>query len=223
MARVVSHAIKQASLNLKDMVDKKSIGLEVDELTEIFSSGITTKVYNPEDHKPEVLQTTIDQIKAMFNVGTEVKGWTVTCHGPPSMSTKNGKKVFDSSEVRASPIEGIGARFVVVVGTREIANIAVSVGSTGAESTMMMLSGDCLYLKVTLCPVTSIYFNNTYSEKLPARKGFRETVVKKSPLNRYVLIFDGHIEMKDVISKVKTDLMDKVPGLEEKIPDLESI
>ena len=131
--------------------------------------------------------------------------------------------MFESSEVRAGPIEGIGARFVVVVGSREIANIAVAVGSTGAESTMMLLSGDCLYLKVTLCPVTTVYFNNVYNEKLAARKGFRETVVKKTPQNRYVLVFDGHIEMKEVITKVKNDLMDKMPGLEEKIPDLESM
>jgi hypothetical protein len=210
MSRVVTQAVKQASLNLKDMVDKKPLGLEVEDLTSdtsLTSSGSQSingvRTWTKEDHKPEIIQTAIEQIKGMFNVKSEVKSWTASYY-PPSMSTVKG------SEIVIPPGEkGLGCRFVIVIGTRDIANLSVSTGSINAENPMLMLSGDCLNLKITICPVLSISFKNVGAEKLPARKGFRETIIKKIYSNRHIIVLDGHIEVSDVISHVAKKLIGK--------------
>lgn len=210
MSRVVTQAVKQASLNLKDMVDKKQLGLEVDDLTSdstLLTTGFQSingvRSWHKEEEKPEIIQTAIEQIKGMFNVKNEVKSWTASYY-PPSMSTVKG------SEIVIPPGEkGLGCRFIIVVGTRDIANLSVSTGSINAENPMLMLSGDCLNLKITICPVLSITFKNVGAEKLPARKGFRETIIKKIYSNRHIIVLDGHIEVSDVISHVAKKLIGK--------------
>jgi hypothetical protein len=210
MSRVVTHAVKQASLNLKDMVDKKPLGLEVDDLKSdslLLTSGVQdingVRTWSKEDHKPEIIQTAIDQVKAMFNVKSEVKSWTASYY-PASASAVKG------SEISIPPGDkGLGCRFVIVIGTREIANLSVSTGSINAENPMLMLSGDCLNLKITICPVLTISFKNVGAEKLPARKGFRETLIKKIYSNRHVIVLDGHVDVGDVISHVAKKLIGK--------------
>jgi hypothetical protein len=208
MSRVVTHAVKQASLNLKDMVDKKPLGLEVDDLkgdATLLSTGTESmngvRIWNKEEGKPEIIETAIEQIKAMFNVKSEVKSWTASYYPPPAAVVKG-------SEICIPPGDkGLGCRFIIVIGTREIANLSVSTGSVSAENPMLMLSGDCLNLKITICPVLSIGFKNIDAEKLPARKGFRETLVKKTYLNRHVIVLDGHVEVSDVINHVAKKLI----------------
>lgn len=207
MSRVVTHAVKQASLNLKDMIDKKNISVEVDDITDIIGPEI--KTWKNEDVKPEVLTTTIEQIRGLFNVGTEVKEWTVTYYPAPVHSTEK-KGSYLPAETRI-PCGGknLAARFVVIVGSRDIANLALSVGSTEAESAYLVMPGDCLNVKITVCPVLDIYFNNINNEKLSARKGFRETVIKKNVGNRHILVFDAHVEMAAVVGKIKDELLGK--------------
>lgn len=205
MSRVVTHAVKQASLNLKDMVDKKNLSIEVEDIKDVISSE--KKVWKNEDEKPEMLSTIIEQIRGLFNVGTEVKEWTVAYHPPPG-STPEKKGVYTPSETRIpAGGKGIGARFVVIIGSRDIANLSLAVGSTDAESAYLVLPGDCLNVKIAVCPVLDIYFNNINNEKLSARKGFRETVIKKSVANRHVLVFDAHVEMTAVVGKIKDELL----------------
>jgi hypothetical protein len=209
MSRVVTHAVKQASLNLKDMVDKKPLGLEIEDLKNdalLLTTGNQdingVRTWGKEDHKPEIIQTAIDQVKAMFNVKSEVKSWTASYY--PASSAVKG------SEVSIPPGDkGLGCRFVIVIGTREIANLSVSTGSINAENPMLMLSGDCLNLKITICPVLTIGFKNIGAEKLPARKGFRETIVKKIYSNRHIIVLDGHVEVSDIISHVTKKLIGK--------------
>ena len=199
MARVVSHAMKQASLDLKDMVEKKSIGLEMNDITEFAGSF---RMWDSDDVKPEIIETTIEQIRALFNIGSEVKGWRVT-HYPPTLTVD--RKFINPSLVIKPNKGAMGGRFIIVVGSREVANMGVSMGRTEAETPTLMMDGDCLYIKITLCPVLEVTFNNLNGEKLAARKGFRETIIRKNPYNRHVLVFDGLIEMSEVIEKVKRD------------------
>ena len=215
MARVVSHAMKQASLNLKDMVEKKSIGLELNDIAD-FSGSF--HFWDKDDVKPEIVETTIEQIRALFNVGSEVKGWRVTYYPPPTMADKK----FTSPSLNIKPVRGVvGGRFVVVVGSREIANLGVSMGKTEADTPLLMLDGDCMYIKITLCPVVEVCFNNINGEKLAARKGFRETVVRKSPQTRHVFVFDGVVEMGDIIDKVKRDFVDtKTTGIDDAVKEV---
>jgi len=211
MSRVVTHAVKQASLNLKDMVDKKNLSIEIDDIKDIISSEKT--VWKNDDEKPEILNTTIEQIRALFNVGTEVKEWTVSYYPAPRTAGSNSEKkgVYTPHETRIpAGGKGIGARFVVIIGSRDIANLSLAVGSTDAESAYLVMPGDCLNVKIAVCPVLDIYFNNINSEKLSARKGFRETVIKKSVANRHVLVFDAHVEMSAVVSKIKDELLGNV-------------
>jgi len=207
MSRVVTHAVKQASLNLKDMIDKKNISMEVDDITGIIGPEI--KTWKNADEKPEVLTTTIEQIRALFNVGSEVKEWTVTYYPAPVHSTEKKGSYLPGETRIPSGGKNLAARFVVIVGSRDIANLALAVGSTDAESAYLVMPGDCLNVKIAVCPVLDIYFNNINNEKLAARKGFRETTIKKNVGNRHILVFDAHVEMSAVVGKIKDELLSK--------------
>jgi hypothetical protein len=208
MARVVSHAVKQASLNLRDMIDKKPIGIEIEDLNEIATLG-QKKIWDRDTTKPEILETTIEQIRGLFNIGTEVKDWTVSYFPPPEYDIS--KKAYKESQTKvASADKGLGARFIVMIGSRDLINLAVTMGSTNAESAYLVFPGDCIQLKITICPVMDVYFNNTNSEKMAARKGFRETLIKKTLNSRHVLVFDAHVETSAVIEKVKNEVMEKL-------------
>lgn len=206
MSRVVTHSMKQASLNLKDMVDKKSLGLEVSDLDELISSGKHS--WSKEDEKPVILQTIIEQIRALFNVGSEVEDWSITYTPPPTYNSE--KKIYSPSESQIpAGSKGIGARFVVVIGSRDIANLSLAYGSMDAESPYLVMPGDCLQLKLAVCPIMNITFNNINNEKMAPRKGFRETMIKKNVGNRHVLTFDAHVEVSAIASKVKDLLLEK--------------
>jgi hypothetical protein len=205
MSRVVTHAVKQASLNLKDMIDKKNLSIELDDIKDITSTE--QKVWKNADIKPEILNTVIEQIRGLFNVGTEVKEWTVTYYPPPIHNVEK-KGTYNPSETRIpAGGKGLGARFIVIIGSRDIANLSLAVGGTEAESAYLVLPGDCLNVKIAVCPVLDICFNNINNEKLAPRKGFRETIIKKSVANRHVLVFDAHVEMSAVVSKIKDELL----------------
>lgn len=207
MSRVVTHAVKQASLNLKDMVDKKNLSINLDDIKDII--GTDKRVWTQEEITSDFLTTTIEQIRGLFNVGTEVQKWTVSYY-PPPVHNPEKKGTYSPFETRVpAGGKGLGARFVIIVGSRDIANLSLSVGGTDAESAYLVMPGDCLNIKLAVCPVLDIYFNNTNNEKLAARKGFRETVIKKNIKDRHVLVFDAHVEMSDVVNKIKDEILKK--------------
>jgi hypothetical protein len=209
MARVMTKTMKQASLNLKDMVDKKPLSLEIEDFlsdVKINTTGTLqvagNRVWSKDDAKPEIIENAIDQAKALFNVGKEISGWSATYY--PAADAVKG------SELSIPPGEkGLGCRFIIVVGTREVANLCLSVGSTNAENSLLMLSGDCINLKITVCPVLTTTFKNINAEKMSMRAGFRETVIRKTYNTRHVLVLDGHVEMGSVVSHVTKQIMGK--------------
>lgn len=243
---------KQASLNLGDMVDKRRVDLseqEVDDfikyipLVETVGPNEPNMVWNEKSEKPLLLDTTIDQIKALFNVGKEVVGWTVSYYGPPKFHTVNKMNRPVNSEVKINPVKsGLAGRFIVVVGSREVPTLQVAVGNSGAENKFMMFSSDCLFLKITVCPILATVFSNDFSETMPAKAGFRENVVKKNLKTRHIFVFDAHVDMTTLATKVKdefvnltsekkisNDAVDLVADIasvkikDEVIPDLEKI
>jgi hypothetical protein len=215
MSKVVgTKAIKQASLNLRDMADKGRIDLTQEDIDSILSEVtiiqntrglIPNFTWNKDVSKPYALEGVIEQIKSIFNVGKEVEGWSVKYYGP---AQKNEKGKPSENELRIPPIEkGLGGRFVIVVGSREVPTLEVAVGSTGAENQYLMMEGDCMYLKITICPVLNVVFSNNFSEKLAPRKGFREMIIKKNPFNRHVFVVDAHVSMGALANKVKSELI----------------
>jgi len=212
MARVVStKAIKQASLNLSDMVDKRRLDFNSEDVmealkdVEVIHSASPSYTWEKTDKKPYVLEGVIEQIKSFFDVGTEVEGFSVKYYSPPIKNTQNKPTTH---ELRIEPIKnGLGGRFVVVVGTKEVPTLEIAMGSSGAENTYALFDGDCMYLKLTVCPVLNIVFSNNFSEKLAPRKGFREMIVKKNLFNRHVFVIDAHVSMGAVANKVKDELV----------------
>jgi hypothetical protein len=243
---------KQASLNLGDMVDKRRIDLSEEEVKDFIKniplsdSSNTTEpnaFWKESAEKPLLLDTTIDQIKALFNVGKEVVGWSVSYYAPPKFHTVKKISRPVNHEVKINPVKsGLAGRFIVVVGSREVPTLQVAVGNSGAESKSMMFSGDCIFLKITVCPILAAIFSNDGSETMPAKPGFRENVVKKSLKNRHIFVFDAHVDMTTLATKVKDEFahlvsekkttgsdVDLVADLaaikstEEKMPTLETI
>ena len=212
MARVHTHAVKQASLNLANFVEKKQIDVNQADIESILSSVPGMNMTNAPAHqwektdaKPYTIEGMIEQIKSMFDVGKEVESWSVKYYGP---AQKNEKGKAIEPDIRIPPIEkGLGGRFIVLFGTREVPTLEIAMGSSGAENQYMMLSGDCMYLKITICPVLNIVFSNNFSEKLAPRKGFREMIVKKNPFTRHVFIIDAHVSIEAVATKVKKELI----------------
>jgi hypothetical protein len=222
MARVVSSKVmKSASLNLTGMSDKSRIDLNQEDVMSILhgltitpttnSSASLNPISSPsyvwerESPKPYALEGVIEQIKSIFNVGKEVEGWSVKYYAPAQKNEK-GKPV--ENELRIPPVEkGLGGRFVIVVGTKEVPTLEVAVGSSGAENQYLMMDGDCIYLKITICPVLNVVFSNRHSEKLAPRKGFREMIIKKNPFGRHVFVVDAHVSMGAIANKVKTELI----------------
>ena len=80
MSRVVTHAVKQAALNLAGMVDKKQLGIEVEDIQEVITaaqlsqasqpqSSMTQpskKVWVKDEEKPAILNTIVDIIKVVI-------------------------------------------------------------------------------------------------------------------------------------------------------------
>jgi hypothetical protein len=213
MSRVVTKAIKQASLNIGSMADKSRVDITEEDVTEILSGVALNRIgtaglgytWDKESEKPYALEGLIEQIKSIFNVGKEVENWSVSYYAPPQ---KNEKGQPTTSELRITPIEkGLGGRFVILVGTKEVPTLEVAVGSTGAENQYFMMPGDCMYLKITICPVLNVVFSNKHSEKLAPRKGFREMTIKKNLFNRHVFVVDAHVSVGALADKVKKELI----------------
>jgi hypothetical protein len=213
MSRVVTKAIKQASLNLANMADKARVDLNEEDVKEILLGLELSRIsgqnlgysWDKDTAKPYAVEGLIEQIKSIFNVGKEVDGWGVNYYAPPQ---KNEKGHPTTPELRIKPVEkGLGGRFVVVVGSKEVPTLEVAVGSTGAENQYFLMPGDCMYLKITICPVLNIVFSNKYSEKLAPRKGYREMTIKKNLYNRHVFVVDAHVSMGALADKVKKELI----------------
>lgn len=215
MSKVVSSKVmKSASLNLGSMADKGRIDLTQEDIDSILRevtlipntrSLIPNFTWNKDAKKPYALEGVIEQIKSIFNVGKEVEGWSVKYYAP---AQKNDKGKPSEDKLTIPPVEkGLGGRFVMVVGSREVPTLEVAVGSTGAENQYLMMEGDCMYLKITICPVLNVVFSNNFSEKLAPRKGFREMIVKKNPFNRHIFVVDAHVSMGALASKVKSELI----------------
>ena len=206
---------KQASLNLGDMVDKRRIDLSEEEVKDFMKDiplvdttdpNEPNMVWKESSEKPLLLDTTIDQIRALFNVGKEVVGWTVSYYAPPKFHTVNKISKPVHHQFQINPVKtGLAGRFIVVVGSREVPTLQVAVGNSGAESKSMMFSGDCIFLKITVCPILATIFSNDFSETMPARKGFRENVVKKSLKTRHIFVFDAHVNVTTLATKVKDE------------------
>jgi hypothetical protein len=214
MSKVVgTRTMKQASLNLGSMADKGRVDLNSEDINSILSDITLTYTgvndpnfsWDKDSKKPYALEGVIEQVKSIFNVGKEVEGWSIKYYGP---AQKNEKGKPTSDFLRIPPIEkGLGGRFVIMVGTREVPTLEVAVGSTGAENQYLMMDGECMYLKITLCPVLNIVFSNRFSEKMAPRKGFREMIIKKNPFNRHVFVVDAHVSMGALANKVKSELI----------------
>ena len=205
MSKVVSKTSKVAQLNIKGMVDKKCVSLEVDDLDEIAPKNIYQN-WSQTEEKPEIIKTLIDQIKDMFDVGKEVGSWEASYYPPTAINSKISELRIPAIKCETPTV----TRFIIVTGTREIVNLELSIGSSaGASDKMMVLSGDCVNVKITLAPVMDIVFSNSSSEKVEARKGFRPMVVKKAPHLRHVIVIDGHIDSMEIAKKVTTDLIGK--------------
>ena len=214
MSRVVSsRTVKQASLNLNNLADKGRVDLNSEDINSILKdinltfTGANSPnfVWDKESKKPYELEGVIEQIKSIFNVGKEVEDWSVKYYGPAQKNEK-GKPVSDFLQI--PPVEkGLGGRFIILAGTREVPTFEVAVGSTGAENQYLMMDGDCMYLKITICPVLKIVFSNRFSEKMAPRKGFREMIIKKNPFNRHVFVVDAHVSIGALANKVKSELI----------------
>ena len=106
----------------------------------------------------------------------------------------------------------IGSRIVVTVGSNQVLDIVASSGQAGQPSgtgQINLVEGNGLMLPFGMVAGVDMSWNHATTITLPpARKGFRETKVKKRPLSQYMIVFDcindENILMKAVNSQAKS-------------------
>lgn len=192
------------AIKLRSPTDSEMKGEEKVELTEEQAAmGIQDDKNNRiilgiKSTKPDVLERLIKQVKAVYNVGKEVNGWSALIYGAPNAGT-------NSTVIENAPF-GIASRYVIVVGTSEVVNFNMFANGMNCEAKKSMERNDCIMLPFGICSQLNIVFDNTTGSMSEARKGFRTKIVKKNPSYRYIVILDAHSDGKRVAKDISQSL-----------------
>jgi hypothetical protein len=217
MPRGAATTIKKAVLDPSRLdLDKAAIDLTTEEVTEGFkelkpiqlkeltADTPPTPYYDVDESivwkdavpKGKMLDATIRQVCALFNLKTEISSWTVRYYPPPTTIDKKKSIIIPRADISTI------ARAVVVIGSREVLNIFSKVGGTMAQNKLETYDRRCYLLKFGVCSGIGISMTNGEYDEIPPRDGgHRKKVIKKQVLQRHVFVLDGRGNA-DVISSM---------------------
>ena len=158
-------------------------------------------IWSKEMDKPSVLLGIIRQIKGLFNVGTEVDGWTVA-YFPPSSASKNSKSGNSEITIPAAPM-GVAARYILCMGTKEVIHMATV--QKNAEGKLLICQNQAINFPIGLCSQCTFSFNNDKFATMDSRPGFRQMRITKDPSLRHFLVLDGYVSVGTLVSKIKKE------------------
>jgi hypothetical protein len=158
-------------------------------------------IWSKEMDKPPAFLSIIRQIKGLFNVGTEVDGWTIAYFPPPSAS-KGGKSGSQEITIPAAPM-GVAARYILCMGTKEVIHMATV--QKNAEGKLLICQNQAINFPIGLCSQCTFSFNNEKSATMDPRPGFRQTRISKDPSSRHFLVLDGYVSVGTLVSKIKKE------------------
>jgi len=154
--------------------------------------------------KPDTVQEAFRQICALFNVGKEVDGYSVY-YFPPAVKKEKGYEHKTFSLVKAE--FGAAARMILVLGTREMLYLSASGAGMSGEGKILINKNWCHSLPLGFCSQCVLTFNNSESEALPSKKGFRAgNRMKKDPTKRHILVFDLSTSSQIVTERIQREL-----------------
>ena len=167
---------------------------------------------------PEAISELTDQVRAIFSIKDEIERFTVRIYPP---ATKiNSKKLSQVDRVPEQAAMFVGARIIVPVGTPENLNLNVSMGGSSGNSFIRLPKSNGLMTPIGLAAGTDFSWDDGSYGKLPERKGHRPSTFKKSPLRRYILVFDGINDMSVLMKTIKDTAKEKACGDEAKEKEL---
>jgi hypothetical protein len=158
-------------------------------------------IWSKEIGKPQVLLGIIRQIAGLFNVGTEVDGWTVA-YFPPPPASKGGKTASVEITIPPAPM-GVAARYILCMGTKEVIRMATV--QKNAEGKLMISQNQAINFPIGLCSQCTFSFNNEKFAAMDPRPGFRQTRISKEPSSRHFLVLDGYVSVGTLVSKIKKE------------------
>jgi hypothetical protein len=167
---------------------------------------------------PEAISDLTDQVRAIFSIKAEIERFTVRIY-PPATKV-DPKKLSKVDRVPEQAAMFVGARIIVPVGTPENLNLEVSMGGSSANSFIRLPKSNGLMTPIGLAAGTDFSWDDSSYGKLPQRKGHRVSTFKKSPLRRYMLVFDGINDMSVLMNTIKQTAKEKAGGDEAKEKEL---
>lgn len=207
--------MKQTKINIASKCDTHSLFCETKEfLTEIFADDKRKILpegqgYIWEEEKPEILKRLERQLMATVKLKSNVKKTIFRLYTPPEKVAGRFKsKTTTVSEKRPD----VYYRFVVST-TREILNMSAMNSDSDKK---LMMPWTAVQLPILISGQLQLFFENTYSEKMPMRNGHRPTNIKKNPEERYVLVFDIVGDLESMTSEVVEGLQGSSMSQKEK-------
>jgi hypothetical protein len=237
MPRGAAKTIKKAVLDPSRLdLDKAAIDLTIEEITdgfkdlkplqlkEINAETPPTPYYDVDESvvwkdavpKGKMLEATIRQVCALFNLKSEISSWTVRYYPPPTTIDKKKSIIIPRADMSTI------ARAVIVIGSGEVINMFSKVGGTMVQSKLETYNRRCYFLKFGVCSGIGMSMTNgEYDEIPPKSGGHRKKVIRKQVLQRHVFVLDGRGNA-DVISsmwKKKEDSAAEVMGAGIAVPE----
>lgn len=232
MSRAVVKTKKVGQINLGSMTKSNEITITISKLesdienpanpAEYITAGkVTALKWKRDGPKPAEIDEAFRQIKMMFDVGTEVDGYTAF-YLPPAKKNERGRYEAEVVSLGKAPFE-TAARMVLVLGTRDMMHISASGAGVSGEGQIVIQKNWCHSLPLGFCSQATISFNNVDAEDLPPRKGFRAGIkMRKDPTNRHIIVFDLCTSNEVVAQRIKREIAASKGQGPARAPDIEA-
>lgn len=154
---------------------------------------------------PPVIEGICEQVRAVFSLKREVKGFIVRVF-PPALKVSHK----ESTTLPRIPMEmamQIGSRIVLPIGSSEIFELFVSAGKGQTGTGKLRLSdGEGVMTPLGLAAGADFTWNDGgYGTIEPTQPGSRPISFKKSPLRRYVFVIDCINDTSVLVQAVKDE------------------
>jgi hypothetical protein len=161
----------------------------------VFKGVKDELIFEASSSAPEYLTEIITELRAVFGLGSEIKGFSTRIF-PPAKSISSKVTTIDRVPLQLASV--IANRIILVVGSDELLKIYASGGggSTGVankagKGELKLRDGWAYMTPLLSASGIDIAWDDTASISDPPRPGFRAKPSPKHPKSRYVIVLEG--------------------------------
>lgn len=139
--------------------------------------------------------------EALFNLKAKVNDFSMRIY-PPSETVNTGR----TATIQHVPMEGVlgvASRVVIVVGSNELLGLYSSAAGRTGEGQLLLQDGWGFEIPLGVAAAVDVSFNDNNSAQRPYQKGFRQSIFRKNPKKRWVIVIDGYTNMDNLLAKVE--------------------